>query len=64
VLLAKKLLGNVVATLVMRTLPKVKLPTVVVVLPSPMAALPSVAVVLKSASKLDNGIAVVALPNV
>jgi hypothetical protein len=29
-----------------------------------MAALPSVAVVLKSASKLDNGIAVVALPNV
>jgi hypothetical protein len=44
------------------TLVKVKLPTVVVVLPRPIDALPNVATVLKLASSSDNGIAVVAFP--
>ena len=63
-LFANKLLGIAVPTLLMVTLANVMLLSVVTVFPSWIAVLPSVMGVAKLLSRLDNGIAAVAVPKV
>lgn len=63
-LFASKLLGNAVPALLMVTLANVMLLSVVTVFPSWIAVLPNVMGVAKLLSRLDSGIAAVAVPKV